>query len=83
MPGEIGMIVSSCQLDVEHHDPVLYFDDGNVVLSASARDGTRHYFRVHRSILCIHSPVMSDMFAIPPLIMWITDRGTLLRGLSL
>lgn len=67
MPGEIGMIIPSCVLDIERHHPELYFEDGNVVLSACARDGVRRYYRVHRSILCIHSPVMADMFKIPPL----------------
>ncbi|KAL6307685.1 hypothetical protein BKA93DRAFT_727017 [Sparassis latifolia] len=54
--------------DPEQHHPTLYFDDGNVVLSALSReDGSRQYFRVHQSILCRHSPVLADMFAIPPL----------------
>ncbi|KAI0673675.1 hypothetical protein C8Q78DRAFT_967754 [Trametes maxima] len=51
----------------ERH-PSLYYDDGNVVLSSLAHDGTRQHFRVHRSILCRHSPVIADMFAIPPLL---------------
>lgn len=60
------MIVPSRSLEQRHH-PTLYFDDGNVVLSAVTRDGIRLYFRVHRSILCAHSPVLADMFDIPPL----------------
>ncbi|EKM61664.1 uncharacterized protein PHACADRAFT_248407 [Phanerochaete carnosa HHB-10118-sp] len=48
------------------HHPTLYFEDGNVVLSAVAADGQRRYFRVHRSILCRYSPVLEEMFQIPP-----------------
>ncbi|KAI0778722.1 hypothetical protein BD413DRAFT_464683 [Trametes elegans] len=51
----------------ERH-PSLYYDDGTVVLSALAHDGERQHFRVHRSVLCRHSPVIADMFAIPPLL---------------
>ena len=67
MPGEIGMIISSRALEPERHHPTLYYDDGNVVLSAYTKNLTSQYFRVHRSILCMHSPVLADMFAIPPL----------------
>lgn len=52
---------------LDQHHPTLYFSDGNVVLSAVAQDRRRQYFRVHQSILCRHSAVLSDMFAIPPL----------------
>ncbi|KAI0074307.1 hypothetical protein K474DRAFT_73371 [Panus rudis PR-1116 ss-1] len=58
----------------DQHHPTLYFDDGNVVLSAYpstlARPVTENdkvYFRVHTSILRTWSPVMDEMFAIPPL----------------
>ncbi|KZP19271.1 hypothetical protein FIBSPDRAFT_828397 [Athelia psychrophila] len=40
--------------------PELWFDDGSVVLVAEAMS-----FRVHRSILCKHSSVFSDIFGIP------------------
>ncbi|KZP19283.1 hypothetical protein FIBSPDRAFT_744241 [Athelia psychrophila] len=40
--------------------PELWFDDGSVVLIAEAM-----FFRVHRSILCKHSSVFSDIFSIP------------------
>ncbi|KZP19268.1 hypothetical protein FIBSPDRAFT_862906 [Athelia psychrophila] len=40
--------------------PDLWFDDGSVVLIAEAMS-----FRVHRSILCKHSSVLSDIFDIP------------------
>ncbi|OBZ79828.1 hypothetical protein A0H81_01512 [Grifola frondosa] len=49
------------------HHPTLYFNDGNVVLSALAQDGLRQHFRIHQSILCRHSPVLADMFMLPPL----------------
>ncbi|KAI0785333.1 hypothetical protein BC629DRAFT_1516332 [Irpex lacteus] len=49
------------------HHPTLYFDDGNVVLSALDAKGRRVYFRVHRSVLVRHSPILSDLFEIPPL----------------
>ncbi|GJE89661.1 hypothetical protein PsYK624_057670 [Phanerochaete sordida] len=50
----------------EQHHPTLYFEDGNVVLSAIAADSQRQYFRVHRSILCRYSAVLDGMFQIPP-----------------
>ena len=59
--------VGSVEDSSERH-PALYYDDGTVVLSAVNQNGSRKYFRVHRSILCKHSPVISDMFAIPPLL---------------
>ncbi|KZT08652.1 uncharacterized protein LAESUDRAFT_811264 [Laetiporus sulphureus 93-53] len=49
------------------HHVALYFDDGNVVLSALSQEGRRQYFRVHQSILSRHSPVLADLFAMPPL----------------
>lgn len=61
-------MVSSQPIAEEHH-LTLYFDDGNVVLSCLRRNGrSRIYFRVHRSILSRHSPVLAEMFAIPPLL---------------
>lgn len=58
---------SSTRSEPERH-PTLYYDDGNVVLSGLTQDGNRQHFRVHKSILCRHSPVLADMFAIPPLV---------------
>ena len=51
----------------ERH-PTLYYDDGNVVLSGRTQQGHRQYFRVHKSIIARHSPVLADLFAIPPLL---------------
>jgi len=53
--------------DADHHHPTLYFEDGNIVLSALSQRNDRTYFRVHESILCRHSPILADMFALPPL----------------
>ncbi|KAI0931488.1 hypothetical protein AcW1_001120 [Taiwanofungus camphoratus] len=58
------MTTHSC---TDQHHPELYYEDGNVVLSAIAQDGRRQFFRVHQSILCRHSPVFAQMFDIPPL----------------
>lgn len=49
-------------------DSSLYYDDGTVVLSGLTQDGDRQYFRVHKSILSRHSPVLADLFALPPLL---------------
>jgi hypothetical protein len=35
----------------------IWFDDGNVILQAENKK-----FRVHKSILALHSPIMNDMF---------------------
>ena len=51
----------------ERH-PTLYYDDGNVVLSGFTQHGDHQYFRVHKSNLARHSPVLADLFTIPPLL---------------
>lgn len=40
--------------------PVLWFEDGNVVLATKTR-----LFRVHRGIMALNSSAFSDMFAMP------------------
>jgi len=45
--------------------PAFYFHDGDVALSACNHDGTTSIFRVHKFVLSHHSPVFSDMFALP------------------
>ena len=55
------------QLFPDQHHPDLYFEDGNIVFSAFTERGQRQYYRVHRGYLARHSPVLADMFAIPPL----------------
>jgi len=50
-----------------NHDPEIYFEDGNIVLSANNRENRTVYFRLHKSILVKHSPhVFGNMFAMPP-----------------
>ncbi|THH23133.1 hypothetical protein EUX98_g8048 [Antrodiella citrinella] len=50
------------------HHPKLYHPDGNVVfLAVSSKTGDRVYFRVHKSVIGKQSPVLADMFAMPPL----------------
>lgn len=51
----------------DQHHPSLYYSDGNVALSARGQDGSVQYFRVHHSVLSRHSPVLADMFAMPPM----------------
>ncbi|KAF7967059.1 hypothetical protein HWV62_35951 [Athelia sp. TMB] len=42
--------------------PTFWFDDGSVILNVETTS-----FRVHRSILCSHSTIFSDMFSLPRL----------------
>ncbi|KAH8099437.1 hypothetical protein BXZ70DRAFT_300842 [Cristinia sonorae] len=50
------------------HHPKLYYSDGNVVFSAlSARSGERRFFKVHQSLISRQSPVLAEMFDMPPL----------------
>ncbi|KAJ7772649.1 hypothetical protein DFH07DRAFT_733980 [Mycena maculata] len=46
-------------------DPDFYFNDGNIVLSAEDSENSTTYFRLHQSILGLHSAVFRDMFSIP------------------
>lgn len=45
-----------------HSDP--YLDDGNVVIAATAQNGSTHVFRVYRGLLCRQSPIFADMFTV-------------------
>jgi hypothetical protein len=51
----------------ESRDEDLYFEDGNVVISASnnVEDPSLVYFRVHKSVLSKQSVVFRDMFSLP------------------
>jgi BTB/POZ domain len=60
----------------------VWFDDGSIVLCVE-----KNLFRVHRTILCSHSEIFSDMFGLPrPLpvdehmiegcpVVWLPDRA--------
>jgi hypothetical protein len=49
----------------ESRDEDLYFEDGNIIISASNASGDLIYFRVHKSILSKQSIVFRDMFSLP------------------
>ncbi|KJA26643.1 hypothetical protein HYPSUDRAFT_36364 [Hypholoma sublateritium FD-334 SS-4] len=51
---------TSLPADAVERSAQFWFDDGNVVLQAEATQ-----FRVHRSILLRHSPIMQDLFEYP------------------
>ncbi|KDQ60100.1 hypothetical protein JAAARDRAFT_595770 [Jaapia argillacea MUCL 33604] len=44
-----------------------YFEDGNIVISASTSKRRCKVFRVHKSVLAFHSHVFADMFTLPTL----------------
>jgi BTB/POZ domain len=46
-------------------DEDIYFEDGNVVLSAKDDGDNLVYFQVHKSILAKQSAVFKDMFSLP------------------
>ena len=52
---ETPIILSEC---TRHSD--LWFDDGSIVLCVE-----KTLFRVHRTTLCTHSEIFSDMFSLP------------------
>ncbi|TFY73469.1 hypothetical protein EWM64_g10543, partial [Hericium alpestre] len=51
-------------MNPKHHEP-LYFHDGNIVLTAVDAVGEQVAFRVHQSILAVHSPIFADMLSLP------------------
>lgn len=52
------------ELEVER-SKTFYFPDGNIALFAF--EGRKHVvFRVHQSVLSLHSPVFASMFTLPP-----------------
>ncbi|GJE96871.1 hypothetical protein PsYK624_130780 [Phanerochaete sordida] len=51
------------QAQTETKHTTLYFEDGDLELSAEAADGSRYLFRVYRAQLGRVSPVFRDMFA--------------------
>jgi hypothetical protein len=46
-------------------DEDVYFEDGNIVLSAKDDNDNLIYFQVHKSILAKQSAVFNDMFSLP------------------
>ncbi|KDQ58295.1 hypothetical protein JAAARDRAFT_177496, partial [Jaapia argillacea MUCL 33604] len=42
-----------------------YFEDGNIVTSALKKDGKKVVYRVHGSVLKLHSDIFADMFTLP------------------
>ena len=64
--GLIGMANNSCTnngptaSDSAIRHEKLWFNDGSIVLSVQ-----QTLFRVHRSVLCLHSEIFANMFRIP------------------
>ncbi|QRW01510.1 The BTB (BR-C, ttk and bab)/POZ (Pox virus and Zinc finger) domain [Ceratobasidium sp. AG-Ba] len=54
---------SSSEFNADNEHKVHFYNDGNIVLNLQGR-----LFRVHKSVLSLHSRVFSDMFslALPP-----------------
>jgi hypothetical protein len=50
---------------LESRDQDLYFEDGNIIISANGASGDLVYFRVHKSLLSKQSSVFKDMFSLP------------------
>ncbi|KAF9223266.1 hypothetical protein BS17DRAFT_833311 [Gyrodon lividus] len=51
--------------DSSFHVPGLFFDTGDIVLSAK-RDGITHLFKLHKSVLSVHSRFFSDTSVVKP-----------------
>ncbi|KAJ6500180.1 hypothetical protein C8R47DRAFT_285508 [Mycena vitilis] len=47
------------------HDPDFYLEDGNIVLGAKDSQQNTIYFRLHKSVLIIQSPIFNDLFSLP------------------
>ncbi|KIJ57794.1 hypothetical protein HYDPIDRAFT_34785 [Hydnomerulius pinastri MD-312] len=52
--------------------PELFFEDGNIVLSAEANSGT-HLYKLHKGVLFAHSSVFSDILSLPSTTSAMTD----------
>lgn len=58
------------RIDLEFvQDPDLWLSDGNIIIVApddsQESDSLAHAFRVHKSVLAKHSPVLDDLFKLP------------------
>ncbi|KIJ40235.1 hypothetical protein M422DRAFT_68559 [Sphaerobolus stellatus SS14] len=47
-----------------YRNPPYWHEDGDIILIAQDTQGKEYRFRVHRFILCFHSPVFRDMHAL-------------------
>ncbi|KZT24907.1 hypothetical protein NEOLEDRAFT_1178982 [Neolentinus lepideus HHB14362 ss-1] len=45
--------------------PTLYFEDGSMVLRAQHLSGELIFFKVHKTVLSMHSEIFRDMFILP------------------
>jgi hypothetical protein len=52
-------------LENPNHHPILYLNDGNVILAALTASGETQLFCVHQSFLSAQSSVFADMFSLP------------------
>ena len=53
-------VAGSSLHQLERHHPSLWFEDGSIVIRAQET-----LFKVHRSLLALHSPIFTSMFSIP------------------
>ncbi|KAH7910070.1 hypothetical protein BJ138DRAFT_1153834 [Hygrophoropsis aurantiaca] len=51
--------------DPFHKHESLYLSDGNIAISAPRASGGEMVFRVHQSMLAMHSKIFADMFSLP------------------
>ena len=62
--------VCTLMMDAENPAPkrhgTLCFADGTVVICSGGAGAARMLFRVHYSVLSLHSTVFRDMFSLPP-----------------
>lgn len=63
--------MSEPKLDsIDNKHPSLFFEDGDIRLSANTADGSRQVYKLHRFVLCRASQVFKDMFVVSG-----TERG--------
>ncbi|EIW77531.1 hypothetical protein CONPUDRAFT_75394 [Coniophora puteana RWD-64-598 SS2] len=64
-------------------DHSLYFFDGNIVIAAAIPDEECLLFRVHKSVLAMHSPIFAIMFTLPAPPTESTDPDSIFEGVPL